>query len=93
MKRLFDIINEAKLHREKWGWEIEGTVAEIIHYLKKCPPEKECIATVPDEITGTVNEVIQKISNLIRLKKLSPEAECIADVTFRSDNHINFNPA
>lgn len=39
-------IDEAKLSREKWGYEISGTVAEVIRILQKAPPDKECVASV-----------------------------------------------
>lgn len=41
------LVNEtASISKADWGYEISGSVAEVIALLQKCPQEKECIASV-----------------------------------------------
>lgn len=46
MRRFFDYVQEAKLHRASWGYEFSGTVREMMDFLAKQPPDAEGIVSV-----------------------------------------------
>jgi hypothetical protein len=51
MKTFMQVLSEIVVHKEKWGSEITGTVAEVIEALKRLPQDAECTAGVIHEHT------------------------------------------
>ncbi len=39
-------INEVSIDRANWGYEISGTVEEVVKVLQRFPPDKKCDASV-----------------------------------------------
>jgi hypothetical protein len=49
MKSFTEWLNEAQIHKDTWGYEISGTVEEVIKVLQQVPPNRthlKCIASV-----------------------------------------------
>ena len=49
MKTYKEWLENAQTSQESWGWEIVGSVEEVIAQLRQYPPTMYCIATVEKE--------------------------------------------
>lgn len=91
------LLSEVEIDKAWWGYEISGTVAEVLKILAQAPPNKECIADVlfkdeaaqlwrepwGYEIAGTVAEVMKILSQAPGHKP------CTASVSFKSGMIVN----
>ncbi len=86
-------LETASINKNWWGYEVSGTIPEVLVAMKKAPPNRECIATIDighdlhgvlnDEFIGSVAEVTGKLQAALSDPRTPKNAECVASIGFR----------